>query len=198
MGGMGLAAIVGGLIAVLANAIYRGGADAGDWLQFFGGMLGAALAVGGALWLEERSRRRNRLESIAVIEKILRDWLDDIEMLAGHRPPKGAELKDLMAHMGLVIDRADAVITALKWMPRDAVVDLSTLRRITWLRGNFARWLPSMKAFCEVNVERMNSGVDEFPYFTSLMAHLEPHKTIVRNAANRLGEILGKAESNAA
>jgi len=52
----GAAGLVGALV-IVALHIRGGGLDAGDILGFFGGIVGTALAVGGALWIEERKRR---------------------------------------------------------------------------------------------------------------------------------------------
>lgn len=188
-GGLALAGVVGAVIATLASSISRGGADAGDWLQFAGGTLGAGLAVLGAVYFDQRSRRLSKIESIAALESFIREWIAEIELFTQTKPATGAELKELMAHISLIVDRAEAVQSALNWMPGTDLRDLTTLRKIAWMKSSMAKWLPSMQRFAEVDIDRMNAGIDEYPLFDTLIEAMEPHRKIAIQVGDRLSEL---------
>lgn len=85
--GLALAGAVGAGLAILANAVYRGGADAGDWLQFFGGVLGAALAVFGAVYFEKRRRSLTGQKERALLRELLLDLHGNLRRLVVEQEP---------------------------------------------------------------------------------------------------------------
>jgi hypothetical protein len=72
-------ALVGGLTGLATVALYAVarakliGAPAGDWLGFAGAVIGTALAVGGAVWIEHWKRgTERRAETRAVLASVTR------------------------------------------------------------------------------------------------------------------------------
>jgi hypothetical protein len=58
----GIAGVIGAL-SVVAIQTGIGGLDGGDILGFFGAIIGTALAVAGAVWIEERKRNAEMVET---------------------------------------------------------------------------------------------------------------------------------------
>lgn len=64
--------VAGAAVVVLASAISRiAKIDAGEWLQSISTVIGVGLTIFGALWLEERKRRRDRAEEKVLVEEAL-------------------------------------------------------------------------------------------------------------------------------
>ncbi len=83
-----IGAVVGILAALGIIVIHQrmGGISAGDVLQFLGGVTGTALAIGGAVWIEERKRKQERadaatpvLEALIGLERKSRPFFDLID-----------------------------------------------------------------------------------------------------------------------
>jgi hypothetical protein len=134
--GMAAAALTGALIAVVANAIYRGGADAGDWLQFFGGMLGAALAVFGAVYFERRKHQRSILEEIDALADLYDDLVAYLEAI--HARPidnsidDRANINNFRADISHYKDRITAASSYIALVPLRHIKGLERLRKLSW------------------------------------------------------------------
>lgn len=69
---IGLAAGSIGALLAIAFQMRGAGIDAGDILTFFGGIVGTAMAVGGAVWIEERKRQTETAEgAMAILDALL-------------------------------------------------------------------------------------------------------------------------------
>lgn len=73
VGGLSGLALV--LLYLLINA-HSEGADAGDWLQFAGAMMGTGLAVVGALYVEKRRRDHDKQQGQATLLDVLKQMED--------------------------------------------------------------------------------------------------------------------------
>lgn len=114
--GLVIAAAVGASCGILANVVWRGGADAGDWLQFFGGALGAGLTVLGTLYLSNFQERRVRDAERAIMVELarrfeanlIRTLLDDAALSGlGEANPEGLRLYAFgqLANTGALFER---------------------------------------------------------------------------------------------
>lgn len=67
---------VAGILAALTITVihqHLGGISAGDALQFLGGVTGTALAISGAVWIEERKRKQEKADAAApVLDALIR------------------------------------------------------------------------------------------------------------------------------
>jgi len=154
------AGVVGALIAVLVNASYRGGADAGDWLQFFGGMLGAALAVVGAVYFEGRRsalQRHDNLSALADVYDELATYLDDltpVQPLAGaDELSSQVKFKASISHFN---DRLDASYQYLQLFPLSHIRKLDDLRLIMWSKDQ----LTTVSGYCDKFIVVNHDGFD--------------------------------------
>lgn len=158
--GLVCAGVVGALIAVLVNASYRGGADAGDWLQFFGGMLGAALAVMGAVYFEGRRSARQRLDNLSALADVYEDlatYIDNlapVELLVGDND-KQHELR-FKASISHLKDRVDASYQYLQLFPLSQIRKLDDLRRMMWSKEQ----LTTVGVFCSKFIEASYDGIE--------------------------------------
>jgi len=71
--GVGAVAGILAALGIIALHQHMGGISAGDVLQFLGSMAGTGLAIGGAVWIEERKRKQEKADAAApVLEALLR------------------------------------------------------------------------------------------------------------------------------
>ncbi|KTT73540.1 hypothetical protein, partial [Sphingomonas sanguinis] len=123
----GLGGVTGIVTALLIIAVHQpfGGISAGDVLQFLGAVIGTGLAIGGALWIEERKRKLEKadaaqpvLDALIVLERKSRPFFGlpnereehaesierkmiVLEAILSLSPPRSARLIDLFYKLKL-------------------------------------------------------------------------------------------------
>jgi len=113
--GLILMLVILALGTALGVAIAELPADEGDLLSFSGSLIGAAIAVFGAMYLLEHQRHQSRRASRGVMKELLRQVLDGAQSVRA--PEKIGDIEDYVPAV-MQVTNADLLqeeIDALKW-----------------------------------------------------------------------------------
>lgn len=174
------AGATGGITATIANSLIKGGVGAGDLLQFLGGMLGAGLAVAGALFVESVKRTQQDRDQVAFLRKAIAEFERQVTELVTDDDTD--EAPALMHHLLEMQTAFEAMTIVLEQTPSRVLGNLKAINSSAWLIREFK---DRTSLIGEVRDRYIKGGEIKASY-NSLMAIND----VYVERANRLAEAL--------
>lgn len=183
--GMATAGLTGAAIGVLANAVYKGGADAGDWLQFFGGVLGAFLAVLAAVYFENMRQNSAVRHQIEFVNSVLTEFGVNMRTLKELPPPDNANFQEMAVRLLSMNDGMRAVLFAIEAVPASTLTSMDALRRRMWLMEELNRYIATNAKFREDVLDQKASA----DLYKSLSSRFEVAASMAEEFARAIGRV---------